>query len=178
MIQFENRPARVSLRAMAPVASCALAQVDSQARLANKLVCAVGFALRRSKRLFPGPRRDVVIESLAAAVSLLAELADPTPELVRGGGLALLARLAGRQHHEDLGGEALGVDVMVLEDLPAASSETIVDSSALSGEMGQTNIVDSLEDAPVDSLEMRCVGSSYDYMDDDADATPVACPCR
>ena len=60
--------------------------------LIGKLVGNVGYAMRKSRRLPPGPRRDLVVESLAVALNLLSEMADPTPELVRMGGLDLLGK--------------------------------------------------------------------------------------
>ena len=63
--------------------------------LAVRLVRSVGFAMRRSRKDLPkGPRRDLIVENLAVALSLLTEIADPTPELVQCGGLDLLAKLA------------------------------------------------------------------------------------
>ena len=74
---------------MAAVESC----VGS---LAAKLAGSVGYALRKSRRgLAAGPRRALIVESLATTVSLLAELADPKPEFVVSGGLSKLAKLAG-----------------------------------------------------------------------------------
>ena len=100
------------------------------------MVGSVGFALRKSKRVLrAGPRRDLIVESLAVAVSLLAELADPTPEFVATGGMNKFVKLA------------------------------------CPGEDKSIVIVESLEDAPVDSSEMRyddngTVGSDYEYMND------------
>ncbi len=67
------------------------------------LSSALGFAFRRAKRLLPdGPRRAVVLEHLAVAVELVAEVQEPIPEAVRRGGLQLLARLAGDTSGGDL----------------------------------------------------------------------------
>ena len=67
------------------------AVASSAARLAGN----VGFALRRTRRCLPaGPRKDLIVESLAVALSLLAELADTTPTFVASGGLDKLVCLA------------------------------------------------------------------------------------
>ena len=89
----------------------------SVAAVASKLVGSVGFAMRRARRLPDGPRRALVVESLAVALSLLTELADPTPELVRCGGLDLLANLASRS--------TPGGPKLVLHDLPLRKSEVV-----------------------------------------------------
>ena len=60
------------------------------------LSAAIGYAFRRGKRLLPvGPRRAVVLDHLAVALELVAELQAPVPQVVREGGLLLLATLAG-----------------------------------------------------------------------------------
>ena len=70
------------------------------------LASALGFALRRTKRVLPaGLRRDVVLEHIAVALELVAEIQTHVPETVRKGGLPLLATLAGR-------GAAVGRDVL------------------------------------------------------------------
>ena len=70
----------------------------------------LGFAFRRAKKILPaGLRRAVVLEHLAVAIELVSELQAPVPQVIREGGLPLLATLAG-----GIGGAhgigALGVD--------------------------------------------------------------------
>ena len=91
-------------------------------RLACTLVGSVGFALRRSRKLPLGPRREVIEEHLAVALSLLAELADKRPEVVRAGGLECLAKLACRPSPQKAN---LNDTVVVLEDAPVATAEVI-----------------------------------------------------
>ena len=90
--------------------------------MAAKLVCNVGFAMRRARRLRPGPRREVVLECLTAALDLIKELADSTPELARGGGLELLARLACRPSSSSPTASLRDAPV-TLEDAPPVASE-------------------------------------------------------
>ena len=73
---------------MAPAAA---SSVEASARLVGSL----GFAPRRSRRcLQAGPRKDLIVESIAVALSLLAEIVDTKPEFVEQGGMEKLRRLA------------------------------------------------------------------------------------
>ena len=100
-------------------AMAAVVASASVASAAAKLAGGVGYALRRSRRVLrDGPRKDLIMESLAVAVSLLAELADTTPEFVHTGGLAKLTALA-------CPAEVLSKsEDLLLVDAPVIASET------------------------------------------------------
>ena len=68
----------------------------------------LGYATRRLSRVLPGgPRRAVIMEALAAAMELLAEVAaPPEPHFVSNGGLAKYTALATRQPPRQVGAEA------------------------------------------------------------------------
>ena len=105
--------------AAAAVARLAGPSGDPAVAAATRLVGSVGFALRKSKRvLHAGPRRDLIVESLAVAVSLLAELADTTPQFVVAGGLDKLVQLA-RPNNDLVANE------LVLEDAPVHETEAL-----------------------------------------------------
>ena len=62
----------------------------------ESLAATLGYSLRRAKRVLPaGLRRTVVVDHIAVALELVAELRAPVPEVVRKGGLPLLVALAG-----------------------------------------------------------------------------------
>ena len=98
----------------------AMAASTSVESVAAKLAGSLGFALRKSRRVLrDGPRKDIIVESIAVALSLLSELADTKPEFVKAGGLEKLATLACGN-----GKRPLGMPTLSLDAAPPVVSET------------------------------------------------------
>ena len=115
--------------------------------VATNLVRSVGFAMRKSKKdLQPGPRRDLVVESLAVALSLLAEMADPTPELVKLGGLDLLVQLACKPSSEEQ--QPIEPPQIILTDAPNHCTEAVYldDGAEVEPQVGSATV---FENAPL-----------------------------